>query len=86
MNNTKKNVMKKKERRARLERSLRLITADRERTNILREGEQKTIARLVQKVPSWISSDGMTAIGFFGNLMVATSFVLASTLAEAGYF
>ena len=77
MNNTKKNVMKKKERRARLERSLRLITADRERTNILREGEQKTIARLVQKVPSWISSDGMTAIGFFGNLMVATSFVLA---------
>lgn len=57
--------------------SLRLITADRQRTNILREWEQKTIAYLVQKVPSWISSDGLTAIGFFGNMMVASSFVLA---------
>ena len=58
--------------------SLRLISADRQRTNILREWEQKTIAYLVQKVPSWISSDGLTAIGFFGNLMVAVSFVLGA--------
>lgn len=56
--------------------SLRLISSDRQRTNILRSGEQKSIAYLVQKVPSWISSDGLTAIGFFGNLMVAGSFVL----------
>lgn len=55
-------------------RSLRLIATDRQRTNILRTWEQNTIAYLVQRVPSWISSDGLTAIGFFGNLMVAASF------------
>jgi phosphatidylglycerophosphate synthase len=60
--------------------SLRLISADRQRTNILRAWEQKTIAYLVQKVPVWISSDGLTAIGFFGNLMVAASFVLGAYL------
>lgn len=58
--------------------SLRLITADRQRTNILRGWEQKTIAYLVQKVPEWISSDGLTAIGFFGNLLVAASFVMGA--------
>lgn len=57
-------------------RSLKKISTDRQRTNILRSGEQKSIAYLVQKVPSWISSDGLTAIGFFGNIMVAASFVL----------
>lgn len=56
--------------------SLRLISTDRQRTNILRSWEQKSIAYLVQKVPSWISSDGLTAIGFVGNLIVAMSFVL----------
>lgn len=55
--------------------TLRLIAADRQRTNMLREWEQKTIAYLVQKVPSWITSDGLTAIGFFGNMVVAASFV-----------
>lgn len=58
--------------------SLRLIATGRERTNILRAWEQKSIAYLVQKVPSWISSDGLTAIGFFGNITVASSFVLGA--------
>lgn len=58
--------------------SLRLIATGRQRTNILREGEQKTIAYLVQKVPSWVSSDGLTLIGLFGNIMVASSFILAA--------
>jgi phosphatidylglycerophosphate synthase len=58
--------------------TLKLITKDRERTNILRTVEQKTIAYLVQRVPSWITSDGLTAIGFFGNIMVAGSFVLGT--------
>jgi len=62
--------------------SLRLIATDRKRTNILREWEQKTIAYLVQKVPAWISSDGLTGIGFFGNLMVASSFVLGAFLSR----
>lgn len=70
MNNNKKNMA----------RSLRLIATDRQRTNFLRTWEQNTIAYLVQRVPSWISSDGLTAIGFFGNLMVAASFVMGAFL------
>jgi hypothetical protein len=58
--------------------SLRLISTGRQRTNILRGWEQKTIAFLVQKIPSWISSDGLTAIGLFGNIMVAASFVFGA--------
>ena len=61
-------------------RSRKLIATDRQRTNILRKWEQNTIAYLVQKIPSWISSDGLTAIGSFGNLMVATSFVMGAFL------
>ncbi|ULB36059.1 CDP-alcohol phosphatidyltransferase family protein [Proteiniphilum propionicum] len=60
--------------------TLKVIATDRNRTNILREWEQKTIAYLVQKVPSRITSDGLTAIGFFGNLLVASSFVLGAYL------
>lgn len=58
--------------------SLRLIATGRQRTNMLREWEQKTIAYLVQKIPSWISSDGLTVIGLFGNVMVAASFVMGA--------
>lgn len=64
--------------RREMAKSLRLIAKDRQRTNILREWEQKTIAYLVQKVPSWISSDGLTAVGFFGNVVVAGSFVMGA--------
>lgn len=67
-----------KENKKEMAKSLRLIATGRQRTNILREGEQKTIAYLVQKVPSWISSDGLTIFGFFGNITVAASFVLAA--------
>ncbi len=59
-------------------RALKNIAKDRERTNILRVQEQQLIAYLVQRVPAWISSDGLTAIGLFGNLLVASSLVLAS--------
>lgn len=62
--------------------SLRLIATDRQRTNILRAWEQKSIAYLVQKIPSWISSDGLTAIGSFGNLMVAASFVMGAYMSR----
>lgn len=58
--------------------TLKIISKDRKRTNILREWEQKTIAYLVQRIPSWLTSDGLTAIGFVGNLMVASSFVLGA--------
>jgi len=50
---------------------------DRKRTNILSNPEQKLISYLVPKIPNWISSDGLTAIGLFGSLMILGSFLLA---------
>lgn len=61
---------------------LQTIAQDRDRTNILRNSEQKSIAYLVQHVPKWINSDGLTAIGFFGNLFVAVCLVLAAYVSD----
>jgi len=57
---------------------LKVISSDRERTNILRKSEQQTIAFLVKLVPSWISSNMLTGIGFFGNVLTFVSFLLAT--------
>lgn len=54
------------------------LTHDRERTNILKNFEQKFLVYLVQKIPRWIKSDGLTLIGFCGSLIVLASFILAS--------
>ncbi len=67
-----------KEDRNKMATTLNMIAKDRKRTNILRKSEQNTIAYLVQRMPSWLTSDGLTAIGFFGNLMVAGSFILGT--------
>lgn len=50
---------------------------DRKRTNILSNPEQQFISYLVPRIPNWISSDGLTAIGLFGSLMILASFLLA---------
>lgn len=52
------------------------LFADRKRTNILSDPEQRFITYLLPKIPNWISSDGLTAIGFFGSLMILISFLL----------
>jgi len=57
---------------------LKIISQDRGRTNLLKTAEQRTIAYLVQKIPSWISSDMLTAIGFFGSFIILLSFILAT--------
>ncbi len=57
---------------------IKIISQDRERTNILKREEQKAIAFLVQRVPACISSDILTAIGCGGNVIVFLSFVLAN--------
>jgi phosphatidylglycerophosphate synthase len=59
---------------------LAALTHDRERTNILKNMEQKALVYLVQKIPSWIKSDGLTLIGFCGSLIVLVSFILATYL------
>ncbi len=55
---------------------LKILSADRERTNILKKHEQKALAKLVRVVPSWMTSNMLTGIGFFGNVAVAVAFVL----------
>lgn len=56
----------------------RIISRDRNRTNLLRNGEQKAIAFLVQYIPSWMTSNMLTAIGFAGNILILASFLLAA--------
>jgi phosphatidylglycerophosphate synthase len=56
----------------------KIISVDRERTNILRESEQFTIAFLVKRMPAWLSPNMLTGIGFFGNILTFFSFVLAA--------
>ena len=57
---------------------LKIISQDRSRTNLLKKAEQRTIAYLVQRIPSWITSDILTAIGFFGSFIILLSFILAT--------
>lgn len=77
-----KNTEMKKETKERMVKTLNIIAKDRKRTNILKSSEQKLIAYLVQRIPMWINSDGLTAIGFFGNLMVASSIVMGAFLSR----
>jgi phosphatidylglycerophosphate synthase len=51
---------------------------DRVRTNLFRKLEQTAITYLVRRIPSWISSDMLTAIGFSGSFIVFLSFILAT--------
>lgn len=50
---------------------------DRKRTNILSTPEQRFITYLVPRIPHWITSDGLTAIGFLGSIIILVSFLLA---------
>jgi len=54
---------------------------DRKRTNILSNPEQRFISYLVPKIPRWISSNGLTAIGVFGSVLILLSFLLAKYVA-----
>jgi hypothetical protein len=54
------------------------ISKDRHRTNILRKYEQKSLVFLVQRIPSFITSDMLTGIGFIGSLITLSGFILAT--------
>ena len=56
------------------------IFADRQRTNILRAGEERLIHFLLKHIPAWLSPNAMTAIGLFGSFVVFTAFLLAANL------
>jgi hypothetical protein len=53
------------------------ITKDRRRTNLFKKHEQRLLAFLVQRIPSWISSDMLTVIGLAGGFLTAAGFILA---------
>lgn len=50
---------------------------DRARTNVFRESEQRLIFFLVQRIPTYISSDMLTFIGIFGSAIVLLGFLIA---------
>lgn len=56
------------------------ISQDRSRSNFLKKSEQRFIAYLVQRVPSSISSDMLTAIGFMGSIIVSVAFILGENI------
>jgi hypothetical protein len=58
--------------------TMKRISSDRMRTNILRKQEQKAIAYLLQRIPSWVSPDMLTLLGFKGTLITFSGFILAS--------
>ena len=64
-----------------MQKSLKVISGDRDRTNILKKWEQQAIAFLVQIIPGWVTSDMLTFTGFLGSVLVFVSFVLARFLA-----
>lgn len=57
---------------------LRNVFSDRPRTNLLKRQEEMAISWLVQRIPAFITSNMLTGIGFFGNMIVCGSFTLAS--------
>jgi len=56
---------------------VKVIAEGRTRTNLFKNSEQKFIAYLVQRMPNWLSSDMLTAIGFFGSILTFVSFIIA---------
>ena len=56
---------------------VKIIAEGRNRTNVFKVPEQKFIAYLVQRIPNWLSSDMLTAIGFSGSIITFVSFLLA---------
>lgn len=58
--------------------TLKVISSDRDRTNVLRKYEQNLIAYLVTRIPAWISSDMLTLIGFSGSIIIFLGFILAT--------
>ena len=57
---------------------LRNVFSDRTRTNLLKKQEEMAISWLVKRIPSFITSNMLTGIGFFGNMIVSASFILAA--------
>ena len=53
-----------------------LKQAERIQTSILNSAEKKALIWLAKRQPKWMTSDILTAIGFFGALVIAAGYVL----------
>ena len=62
---------------------LRNVFSDRARTNLLKKQEEIAISWLVKRIPSFITSNMLTGIGFCGNMIVSASFILASQFSRS---
>lgn len=61
------------------------ISQDRKRTNVLRTQELALIAYLVERIPHWMSSNMLTAIGLGGNLLVALFMLLGALTGSSSW-
>ncbi len=52
--------------------------AKRIQTSVLAAGEKKLLVWLAGRMPAWVTSDVMTAVGFVGSLMIAAGFILSN--------
>lgn len=52
--------------------------AERIQTSILNAAEKKALVWLAQRQPKWMTSDILTAIGFFGALVIAAGYILVN--------
>lgn len=57
---------------------LKNVFSDRTRTNLLKKQEEMAISWLVKRIPSFITSNMLTGTGFFGNMIVSASFIVAA--------
>ena len=62
---------------------LRNVFSDRTRTNLLKKQEEMAISWLVKRIPPFITSNMLTGIGFFGNMTVSASFILAANFSRS---
>ena len=53
------------------------ITQGRQRTNILKHVEKKTIEYLCSVMPQWMTSDMLTLIGFLGSILISVGLYFA---------
>lgn len=57
--------------------TLSIISQGRHRTNLLKNQEQRALAYLVSRIPNFVTSNMLTAIGFTGGIITFLSFILA---------
>jgi phosphatidylglycerophosphate synthase len=58
----------------------KVVAHDRDRTNILKTLELKTVTFFVQRMPSWVTPDMLTILGLSGNFIIFVAFMLANYL------